>query len=150
MILSEYPLLSSLTFSSSLCVLLHQRAHPASPEGRLSRLQSQSATEQLSAAVQQLRDQLSVQEQDWQRAVHKLTAELDRKVGGAPERNRRTPVPSDRGVPTPAQLSSTELEPLRKQLDGRWRSIAERLQAQEAAELDDAAVLRKWVEPKEK
>ncbi|XP_075897576.1 glutamine-rich protein 2-like isoform X2 [Nelusetta ayraudi] len=96
-----------------------ERAPPTSPEGRVSRLQSQSATEQLSAAVQQLRDQLSVQEQDWQRAVHKLTAELDCK------------------------LSSTELEPLRKQLDGRWRSIAERLQAQEAAELDDAAVLRK-------
>lgn len=46
-------------------------------------MQFESATEQLGAAVQQLRDTLSVQEQDWQRAFHKLTTELDCKVGGA-------------------------------------------------------------------
>lgn len=57
-------------------------------------------------------------------------------------------VPTDLPTSRPRlQLSRTELEPLRKQLDGRWRSIAERLQAQEAVELDDAAVLRKWAEP---
>lgn len=59
-------------------------------------------------------------------------------------------VPTDLPLSRRLQLSRTELEPLRKQLDGRWRSIAERLQAQEAVELDDAAVLRKWVEPKKK
>lgn len=72
-------------------------------------------------------------------------------MGGAWRGTRAEPlVPTDRPMSRPLQLSRAELEPLRKQLDGRWRSIAERLQAQEAVELDDAAVLRKWVEPKKK
>lgn len=50
---------------------------------------------------------------------------------------------SDRYL-TSRQLNRIELDSVKKQLDGRWRNITEKLQAQEAAELDDAAVLRKY------
>lgn len=41
------------------------------------------------------------------------------------------------------QLNRIELDSVKKQLEGRWKNINEKLKAQEAPEHDDAAVLRK-------
>lgn len=114
----------------------------------MSRVQFESATEQLGATIRQLLDKVSVQEQDWHRAVRKLSTEMDCKVSGTGRGvRRRVPVLSDPHL-TSRQLNRIELDSVKKQLDGRWRNITEKLQAQEAAEPDDAAVLRKYEEGK--
>lgn len=151
LLLNVTVLLRLLPISLLLFLLLFflQRADHRPLEENASVVQFQSSMEQLGAAVQQLQEQLSVQEQDWQQAFNKLSAELDCKVGGAWRGTSAEPlVPTNRSMSHHLQLSKTELEPLRKQLDSRWRSIAERLQGQESVEVDDAAVLRKWAEPK--
>lgn len=43
------------------------------------------------------------------------------------------------------QSNRMELDSVKKQLEGRWKNIHEKLQAQAAPEHEDAAALRKYV-----
>ncbi|XP_069050563.1 glutamine-rich protein 2 isoform X2 [Lepisosteus oculatus] len=64
---------------------------------------------------------LELKEQDWQRVIEKISAEMDCK------------------------LDRIELEPLKRQLEDRWKAIRKQLQEQPTPqyELDDAAGIRK-------
>lgn len=46
----------------------------------MSRVQFESVTEQLNNMFHQLLNRMSGQEQDWHKAIHKLSAEMDCKV----------------------------------------------------------------------
>ncbi|XP_042570925.1 glutamine-rich protein 2-like [Cyprinus carpio] len=78
-----------------------------------------SMREQLNNMLQDLLSKISGQEQDWNKAIEKISTEMDCK------------------------LNWTELDPLKKQLDDRWRTIHKHLQTPPIPEQDDAAGLRK-------
>ncbi|XP_043087764.1 glutamine-rich protein 2 isoform X2 [Puntigrus tetrazona] len=88
-------------------------------ESKVSREQFDSTTEQLSNMLQDLLRKVSAQEQDWNKVIEKISAEMDFK------------------------LNRIELDPLKKQLDDRWRTIHKHLQTPPIPEQDDAAGLRK-------
>uniref|UniRef100_W5MZJ0 DUF4795 domain-containing protein n=1 Tax=Lepisosteus oculatus TaxID=7918 RepID=W5MZJ0_LEPOC len=90
-------------------------------ELKVSRLQFDTTTEQLNNMFQELLNKISGQEQDWQRVIEKISAEMDCK------------------------LDRIELEPLKRQLEDRWKAIRKQLQEQPTPqyELDDAAGIRK-------
>ncbi|XP_030592355.1 uncharacterized protein C16orf96 isoform X3 [Archocentrus centrarchus] len=95
------------------------KADKSALEGKVSRLQFDSVTEQLSLMFHELLNKVTHQEQDW----HKLMAELSTEMQ--------------------CKLNRIELDSVKKQLEDRWRSIHEKLQAQAAPESDDAAAIRK-------
>ncbi|KAL1277608.1 hypothetical protein QQF64_024281 [Cirrhinus molitorella] len=88
-------------------------------ESKVSRMQFDSMTEQLNNMLQELLSKISGQEQDWNKVVEKISNEMDCK------------------------LNRIELDPLKKQLDDRWRNIHKHLQTPPIPEQDDAAGLRK-------
>ncbi|XP_068605799.1 glutamine-rich protein 2-like [Brachionichthys hirsutus] len=67
----------------------------------------------------ELLHKVSGQEQDWNKVVARLSTEMACK------------------------LNRIELDSVKKQLEGRWKNIHEKLQAQGAPEQEDAAALRK-------
>ncbi|XP_066498699.1 glutamine-rich protein 2 isoform X1 [Hoplias malabaricus] len=88
-------------------------------EAKVSRIQFDTMTEQLNGMFQELLSKITGQEQDWNKVIEKISTEMESK------------------------LNRIELEPLKKQLEDRWKSIRKQLQAQPALEHDDAAGLRK-------
>lgn len=89
-----------LSNTELLLLLVHLRPKKADKtalEGKVSRVQFESATEQLGTMIRQLLDKVSVQEQDWHRVVRKLSTEMDCKVRGAQRGVRKcVPALSDR------------------------------------------------------
>ncbi|XP_029014136.1 glutamine-rich protein 2 isoform X3 [Betta splendens] len=88
-------------------------------ESKVSRLQFDSATEQLNSMFHELLNKVTGQEQDWHKVIAKLSTEMECK------------------------LNRIELESVKKQLEDRWKRIHEKLQAQGAPEHEDAAGIRK-------
>uniref|UniRef100_I3JSJ8 DUF4795 domain-containing protein n=1 Tax=Oreochromis niloticus TaxID=8128 RepID=I3JSJ8_ORENI len=95
------------------------KADKSALEGKVSRLQFDSVTEQLSGMFHELLNKVTSQEQDWHKLMGKLSTEMECK------------------------LNRIELDSVKKQLEDRWRSIHEKLQAQAAPEYEDAAGFRK-------
>ncbi|KAL6476287.1 hypothetical protein MHYP_G00147860 [Metynnis hypsauchen] len=88
-------------------------------ETKVSRIQFDTMTEQLNGMFQELLSKITGQEQDWHKVIEKISTEMECK------------------------LNRIELDPLKKQLEDRWKSIRKQLQAQPAPEPDDAAGFRK-------
>ncbi|XP_016084959.1 uncharacterized protein C16orf96-like [Sinocyclocheilus grahami] len=88
-------------------------------ESKVSRMQFDSMAEQLNNMIQDLLRKISGQEQDWNKVIEKISTEMDCK------------------------LNRIELDPLKKELDDRWRTIHKHLQTPPIPEQDDAAGLRK-------
>ncbi|KAK1877310.1 Glutamine-rich protein 2 [Dissostichus eleginoides] len=88
-------------------------------DGKVSRLQFDSVTEQLNAMFQELLNKVTGQEQDWHKVIERLSSEMECK------------------------LNRIELDSVKKQLEDRWRNIHEKLQDQGAPEQEDAAGIRK-------
>ncbi|KAG9343729.1 hypothetical protein JZ751_013107 [Albula glossodonta] len=88
-------------------------------ETKVSQVQFDSMTEQLSSMFQDLLSKISGQEQDWHKVIQKISMEMECK------------------------LNRIELDPLKQQLEERWKAIRKQLQAPPAPELDDAAGIRK-------
>ncbi|XP_034062019.1 uncharacterized protein LOC117539799 isoform X2 [Gymnodraco acuticeps] len=98
-----------------------KKAAKYAPDGKVSRLQFDSVTEQLNAMFQELLNKVTGQEQDWHKVIERLSSEMECK------------------------LNRIELNSVKKQLEDRWRSheIHEKLQGQGAPEQEDAAGIRK-------
>ncbi|XP_076838937.1 glutamine-rich protein 2-like [Brachyhypopomus gauderio] len=88
-------------------------------ESKVSRLQYDAMTEQLNGMFQELLNKVTGHEQDWHKVIEKISKEMECK------------------------LNRIELDPLKKQLEDRWKSIHTQLQTQPAPDHDDAAGLRK-------
>lgn len=88
-------------------------------ESKVSCMQFDSMTEQLNNMLQELLGKISGQEQDWNKVIEKISTEMNCK------------------------LNRTELDPLKKQLDDRWRTIHKQLQTPQMPEQEDAAGIRK-------
>ncbi|MFT7804244.1 uncharacterized protein C16orf96-like isoform X2 [Arapaima gigas] len=88
-------------------------------ETKVSRMQFDTMTEQLSSMFQDLLSKVTGQENDWHNVIEKISAEMENK------------------------LNRIELDPLKKQLEDRWRAIRKQLQAHPLSALDDAAGFRR-------
>ncbi|XP_062840801.1 glutamine-rich protein 2 [Trichomycterus rosablanca] len=88
-------------------------------ETKVSCNQFDTLTDQLNGMFQELLSKITGQEQDWHKVIERISTEMDCK------------------------LNRIELDPLKKQLEDRWRSIHKQLQAQPAPEHNDAAGFRK-------
>ncbi|XP_061080714.1 glutamine-rich protein 2 [Conger conger] len=88
-------------------------------EAKVSRVQFDSMTEQLSTMFQDLLSKVSGQEQDWHKVIQKISTEMENK------------------------LNRIELDPLKQQLEERWKTIRRQLQAPPAPDLDDAAGIKR-------
>ncbi|XP_053565305.1 glutamine-rich protein 2 [Bombina bombina] len=89
-------------------------------ERKVSRTQFDATTEQLNNMLQELLGRVNGQEQDWQRFLDKINAEMESK------------------------LDRMELFPLKQQLEDRWRALRGQLQNSSLqTEGDDAACIRK-------
>ncbi|XP_030064064.1 LOW QUALITY PROTEIN: glutamine-rich protein 2 [Microcaecilia unicolor] len=89
-------------------------------ESKVSRTQFDTTAEQLNLMIQELLNKVTGQEQDWQKVVDKISNEMETK------------------------LDRMELDPFRKQLEDRWKSIRKQLKDRSPTyELDDAAGIRK-------
>ncbi|XP_069021611.1 ribosome-binding protein 1-like [Embiotoca jacksoni] len=95
------------------------KADKSALETKVSRLQFDLATEQLTSMFHELLSKVSGQEQDWQNIVDRLSTEMERK------------------------LNRIELDSMKKQLEDRWKSIRKKLKAQQAPDHDDGAGLKK-------
>ncbi|XP_039509893.1 uncharacterized protein C16orf96 homolog isoform X1 [Pimephales promelas] len=98
---------------------IETKADKRALESKVSRMQFDSMIEQLNNMLQELLGKISGQEKDWNKLIEKISTEMDCK------------------------LNRIELDPLKKQLDDRWRNIHKSLQTQSLPEQDDAAGLRK-------
>ncbi|XP_029282746.1 glutamine-rich protein 2 [Cottoperca gobio] len=96
-----------------------KKADKSALDSKVSRLQFDSATEQLGTMFHELLNKVTGQEQDWHNVIRRLSTEMECK------------------------LNRMELDSVKKQLEDRWRNIHEKLQAQGAPEQDDAAGIRK-------
>ncbi|XP_066560897.1 uncharacterized protein C16orf96 [Amia ocellicauda] len=90
-------------------------------DSKVSRLQFDTTTEQLNSMFQELLNKISGQEQDWQKVIEKISSEMECK------------------------LNRMELDPLKQQLESRWKAIRKQLQEQPTPQykVDDAAGIRK-------
>ncbi|KAM6965949.1 uncharacterized protein LKV04_018459 [Tautogolabrus adspersus] len=88
-------------------------------DSKVSRVQFDSETEQLNALFHELLNKVAGQEQDWHKVIKRLSTEMECK------------------------LNRIEFDPVKTELEDRWKKIHEKLQAQEAPDLDDAAALKK-------
>uniref|UniRef100_A0A3B3UY71 Glutamine-rich protein 2-like n=1 Tax=Poecilia latipinna TaxID=48699 RepID=A0A3B3UY71_9TELE len=88
-------------------------------DSKVSRLQFDAATEQLTSMFHELLNKMTGQEHDWHQLVDKLSTDMECK------------------------LNRMELDSVKLQLEERWRSILKKLQAQSAPLEDDAAGIRK-------
>ncbi|XP_040918160.1 glutamine-rich protein 2 [Toxotes jaculatrix] len=95
------------------------KADKSALDSKVSRLQFDSATEQLSAMFHELLNKVTGQEQDWHNVIKKLSTEMECK------------------------LNRIELDSVKKQLEDCWKNIHEKLQAQGPPEHEDAAGIRK-------
>ncbi|KAM6175990.1 glutamine-rich protein 2 [Erethizon dorsatum] len=87
---------------------------------KVSRVQFDATTEQLNHMMQELMAKMSGQEQDWQKLLDKLLAEMDMK------------------------LDRLELDPLKQALEDRWKSLREQLKERSPLyQADEAAAMRR-------
>ncbi|XP_072298393.1 uncharacterized protein [Eucyclogobius newberryi] len=100
-------------------VQTEMRAERTALDSKVSQVQFDSVTEQLSNMFHELLSKVTDQEQDWSNVMEKLSTEMDRK------------------------LNRIELDSVKKQLEARWKSIQERMKNEGALEQDDAAGIRK-------
>ncbi|XP_063759396.1 uncharacterized protein LOC134877720 isoform X2 [Eleginops maclovinus] len=96
-----------------------KKAGKSALDSKVSRLQFDSATEQLNAMFHELLNKVTGQEQDWHKVIDRLSSEMECK------------------------LNRIELDSVKKQLEDRWRNIYGKLQTQGAPEQEDAAGIRK-------
>jgi len=80
-----------------------QKADKSALESKVSRLQFDSATEQLNAMFHELLNKVTGQEQDWHKVIDKLSTEMECKVGNG---SSLLELFSQR-LATPAQLLET-------------------------------------------
>ncbi|KAM5272744.1 glutamine-rich protein 2 [Ctenodactylus gundi] len=96
------------------------KADKSALEGKVSRVQFDATTEQLNHMMQELMAKMSGQEQDWQKMLDKLLAEMDSK------------------------LDRLELDPVKQMLEDRWKSLRQQLRERSPRyQSDEAAALRK-------
>ncbi|XP_041633873.1 glutamine-rich protein 2 isoform X2 [Cheilinus undulatus] len=88
-------------------------------DSKVSRVQFDSVTEQLNALFNELLNKVTGQEQDWHKVVSRLSTEMECK------------------------LNRMEFEPVKKELEDRWKTIYGKLQAQEGPDLNNAAAVKK-------
>ncbi|XP_078391250.1 uncharacterized protein LOC144673134 [Cetorhinus maximus] len=88
-------------------------------DGNISHTQFDAVTDQINKMVQGLLNKICIQEKDWGCILEQLTAEMDCK------------------------LDRIELDPLKKQLEDRWRSIRKLLLKHKDSEHEGAAGLKK-------
>ncbi|XP_063077121.1 glutamine-rich protein 2 [Engraulis encrasicolus] len=88
-------------------------------ESKVSRLQFDTMTDQLNGMFQELMSKMTIQEQDWHKVIDHISMEMQNK------------------------LNRIELDPVKQQLEDRWKNIRKKLQAQPAPEPSDAAGLRR-------
>ncbi|XP_042172261.1 glutamine-rich protein 2-like [Oncorhynchus tshawytscha] len=96
-------------------------------ETKVSRMQFDSMTEELNTMFQELLSKITGQEQDWHKIIDKISTEMECKYICC----------------LSVYLDRIELDPVKKQLEDRWKSIRKQLQAQPAPKEDDAAGIRK-------
>ncbi|XP_060700629.1 uncharacterized protein LOC132827883 [Hemiscyllium ocellatum] len=88
-------------------------------EGNISRAQFDAVTDQINKMIQGILNKICLQEKDWGSILEQLTTEMDCK------------------------LNRVELDPLKKQLENRWKSVRKQLQRHKCLEEDGAAGLKK-------
>ncbi|XP_069779392.1 uncharacterized protein [Narcine bancroftii] len=88
-------------------------------EASISQLQFDAVTDQMNKMIQGLLNKICAQEKDWNCVLEQLIKQMECK------------------------LDRIELDPLKKQLEDRWKSIRRQLQSQRGIEQDGAAGLRK-------
>ncbi|XP_059509549.1 glutamine-rich protein 2-like isoform X2 [Stegostoma tigrinum] len=88
-------------------------------DGNISRTQFDAVTDQINKMIQGILNKICMQEKDWGSILEQLTAEMDCK------------------------LNRVELDPLKKQLENRWKSIRKHLQKHKGFEQEGAAALKK-------
>ncbi|XP_069057855.1 glutamine-rich protein 2 [Pleurodeles waltl] len=99
---------------------LDVKADKRALEGKVSRTQFDATNEQLNRMMHELLDKVTVQEQDWQKVVDKISSEMESK------------------------LDRLELDPFKRQLEERWKAIRKQLKDRSPSyEADEAAGIRK-------
>lgn len=150
----------------SPCWSLSQKADKSALASKVSRIQFDATTEQLNHMMQELVAKMSGQEQDWQKLLDKLLAEMDSKVrlgedvgqvglllipgpaiGTLPLSPSIPPPiylpPRAHLVPLP-QLDRLELDPLKQMLEDRWKSLRQQLKERSPLyQADEAAAMRR-------
>ncbi|XP_021096667.1 glutamine-rich protein 2 isoform X3 [Heterocephalus glaber] len=96
------------------------KADKSALASKVSRVQLDATTEQLNHMMQELMAKMSGQEQDWQKLLDKLLAEMDMK------------------------LDRLELDPVKQALEDRWKSLREQLKERSPLyQADEAAAMRR-------
>lgn len=75
--------LHTFLYASSVCVCVFkrlQKADKSALENKVSRLQFDSATEQLNSMFHELLNKVTGQEQDWRQVMDRLSTEMECKV----------------------------------------------------------------------
>ncbi|EDM06668.1 similar to hypothetical protein DKFZp434P0316 (predicted), isoform CRA_a [Rattus norvegicus] len=97
-----------------------EKADKSALASKVSRIQFDATTEQLNHMMQELVAKMSGQEQDWQKLLDKLLAEMDSK------------------------LDRLELDPLKQTLEDRWKSLRQQLKERSPLyQADEAAAMRR-------
>ncbi|XP_041910787.1 glutamine-rich protein 2 [Arvicola amphibius] len=96
------------------------KADKSALASKVSRIQFDATTEQLNHMMQELVAKMSGQEQDWQKLLDKLLAEMDSK------------------------LDRLELDPVKQMLEDRWKSLRQQLKERSPLyQADEAAAMRR-------
>uniref|UniRef100_A0A8C0PL79 DUF4795 domain-containing protein n=1 Tax=Canis lupus familiaris TaxID=9615 RepID=A0A8C0PL79_CANLF len=97
------------------------KADKSALAAKVSRVQFDATTEQLNHMMQELVAKMSGQEQDWQKMLDKLLAEMDSK------------------------LDRLELDPVKRSLEDRWQALRRQLKERSPLyQADEAAAMRRW------
>eukprot|EP00062_Callorhinchus_milii_P022159 gi/632979630/ref/XP_007906576.1/ PREDICTED: glutamine-rich protein 2-like isoform X2 [Callorhinchus milii] len=98
---------------------INVKADKKALEAKVSRALLDATAQQLNAMMQELLNKVCAQEKDWQKVLEKLLCDMDCK------------------------LDRMELDPLKKQLEERWRQLKKQLKSGPGFEADSAAGFRK-------
>ncbi|XP_023569740.1 glutamine-rich protein 2 [Octodon degus] len=99
---------------------INVKADKSALASKVSRVQFDATTEQLNHMMRELMAKMSGQEQDWQKLLDKLLAEMDMK------------------------LDRLELDPVKQALEDRWKSLREQLKERSPLyQADEAAAMRR-------
>ncbi|XP_013361567.1 PREDICTED: glutamine-rich protein 2 isoform X3 [Chinchilla lanigera] len=99
---------------------INVKADKSTLASKVSRVQFDATTEQLNHMMQELMAKMRGQEQDWQKLLDKLLAEMDMK------------------------LDRLELDPVKQELEDRWKSLREQLKERSPLyQADEAAAMRR-------
>ncbi|XP_067859799.1 glutamine-rich protein 2-like isoform X2 [Heptranchias perlo] len=98
---------------------INGKADKKALENKVSRTLLDATAQQLNAMMQELLNKVCAQEKDWQKVLEKLLCDMDCK------------------------LDRMELDPLKKQLEERWKQLKKQLRNGPGIEADSAAGFRK-------